>query len=183
MLQKHDVDVLILDVEVPTGAENANPYPILHVIPDLLSQFENLSILVVSVHDQRSLIQSIIKAGASGYVLKDDQTLIRRLGAAVLSVAEGGVCFSQSVHQRLLSDTDEVNLLTSRQREILSLLYAYPQLTTAQAARQLKIANSTVRNLLSNAYLRLGVHSRAAAIARAQQLGLLVSPPTEIGGR
>jgi len=175
MLREHDVDVLILDVEVPTSAHNSNPYPILHVIPELLTQYANLHILVISMHNQRSLVQSIVRAGASGYVLKDDQPLIRRLGAAVLSVAEGGVCFSQSIHAMLLRDTDEISLLTDRQREVLSLVAAYPQLTTAEVAEQLDVANSTVRNLLSSAYVRLGVHNRSAAIARARQLGLLLS--------
>jgi DNA-binding NarL/FixJ family response regulator len=55
----------------------------------------------------------------------------------------------------------------------LSLLAAYPNLTTAEAALQLKVANSTVRNILSGAYLRLEVQNRTAAIAKARQRGLL----------
>jgi len=46
----------------------------------------------------------------------------------------------------------------------------------------MNVANSTVRNLLSGAYLRLGVNSRAAAIAKARQLGLIPpdSPPMPV---
>ncbi len=42
------------------------------------------------------------------------------------------------------------------------------------------VANSTVRNLLSGAYLRLDVHTRTAAIAKARQLGLITPPGPDV---
>ena len=66
--------------------------------------------------------------------------------------------------------------LTPRQIEVLSLCAAYPDAMTSELAEKLNVANSTIRNLLSSAYLRLGVRSRAAAVARAQQLCLIVPP-------
>jgi DNA-binding NarL/FixJ family response regulator len=57
--------------------------------------------------------------------------------------------------------------------EALSLCAAYPHSKTAELARKMKIANSTVRNLLSHAYLKLDVQTRAAAVAKARQLGII----------
>jgi DNA-binding CsgD family transcriptional regulator len=45
----------------------------------------------------------------------------------------------------------------------------------------MKIAHSTFRNLLSEAYLKLGIHSRSAAIAKARQLGLISPLSSESG--
>lgn len=174
-LQKYPVDVLLLDVSVPTSLENGNPYPILSVIPHLLQQHPDIDILVISMHAERGLIRAVMEAGASGYILKDDQSTARDLGSVVLSVAGGGIYFSQKAHQLYAKsqakDGDE--LLTLRQLEALSLCAAYPDESTEKLAKKMTVANSTFRNLLSGAYVRLEVHTRVAAIAKARQLGLI----------
>ena len=168
-------DVLILDVSVPTSQDNSNPYPILHIIPELLQKFPDLHLIVISVFADRGLIRAVAEAGASGYILKDDHAMIRDLGSAVLSVADGGICFSQRAHRTLLTgDTRPTNeRLSARQLEALSLCAAYPNQSTAELAYKMTVSNSTVRNLLSSAYLRLGVRTRAAAIEKARDLGLI----------
>jgi len=161
-------------VNVPTSAENLNPYPILHVIPKLLQTHPQLEILVISMHAERGLIRAVMDAGASGYILKDDQAAAKDLGSIVRSVAGGGIYFSQKAHQLYSKHISKDNeILTTRQLEALSLCAAYPNSTTAELADKMKISNSTVRNLLSTAYMKLEVNTRAAAIARAQQLGLI----------
>lgn len=174
LLASHPVDVLLLDVHVPTDSENSNPYPILHVIPELFRKYPDLSILVISMHLERTLIQNVMKTGVSGYILKDDRTSIEQLGAIVLSVAGGGVYLSQQAHQRLnRRGAENEPPLTSRQLEALSLCAAYPNSSTSDIAKKLVIADSTVRNLLYTAYLRLNVRNRAAAVDKARQLGLI----------
>jgi DNA-binding NarL/FixJ family response regulator len=124
---------------------------------------------------ERRLIRAIMEAGASGYILKDDQATIQDLGNVVVSIANGGIYFSQKAYQFFLNNhaqkTDE--LLTSRQLEALSLCAAYPNSLTEELAQKMSVSNSTVRNLLSGAYVRLGVHTRAAAIARGRELGVI----------
>ena len=180
LLKEHSVDVLLMDISVPTSKTNSNPYPILYLIPEFLNKYPALSILVISMHDQRTIIQAVLEAGASGYILKDDRAMIESLGSAVQSIAHGGICISRSLANLLMDNSSPSQGLTTRQAEILSLLAAYPELTTADTALQLNIAHSTVRNLLSGAYLRLGVRNRAAAILEARRLGLvtpLEQPP------
>ena len=186
-LEKHPTDVLLLDVNVPISAENPNPYPILHVIPTLLQQYSDLTILVISMHAERSLIRAVMEAGASGYILKDDQTSLRDLENVVSSVSNGGFYLSRQVKDGLLKvgGMGGESILSKRQLEVLSLCLSYPDSSTADLAKKMSISNSTVRNLLSGAYIKLDVHTRIAAVTKARQLGLISpeSPTVPVAGR
>jgi DNA-binding NarL/FixJ family response regulator len=179
MLVNHPAEVLLLDVNVPTSAENRNPYPILHAIPHLLQSHPNLAVLVISMLNERHLIQGVMDAGASGYILKDDGAAWRELSAIIQSVSAGGIYLSQEAYQQVLKRQlkDAGPVLTNRQREVLSLCCAYPDISASDLSAELKLRPSTVRNLLSNAYLRLGVRTRAGAISRARELGLITPLP------
>jgi len=177
VLDQHKPDVLILDVFVPISPENPNFYPILQDIPRWLQKFPQLSILVISMNQTRSLVRAVMEAGASGYILKDDNALIQDLGNVIHSIARGGVQLSKRVYQYLLAESPGDALLTPRQLQALSLCAAYPDASTGELAEKLGIAHSTLRNLLSSAYLRLEVRNRTAAIAKARQLGLI--PPQD----
>lgn len=173
LLGEHPADVVLLDVNVPTAPGNPSPYPILHLIPELLQKHPNLTLLVISMLTERPLIQAVLKAGASGYILKDDGAAIRELGSIVLSVANGGIFLSQQAHQQLFRRpaSDSETALTPRQLEALSLAAAYPEASIAELAVKLGVTHSTMRNLLSGAYLRLEVNHRTAAVAKARALG------------
>jgi two-component system nitrate/nitrite response regulator NarL len=175
MLARQPVDILLLDVHLPTSPENRAPFQALQAIPRLLKKYPNLRILVISMSTQITLIQALLDAGISGYIFKDDQVSIQKLSTIVEIIANGGMYFSPEAHRQLLHQkiSPAIPSLTHRQLEVLSLCAASPDITTAQIASQLQIANSTVRNLLTKAYLRLGVRTRAAALARVQQLGLI----------
>ncbi len=174
-LAAHPTDVLLLDISVPTSSNNPNPYPTLYIIPKLLDEYAGLSILVITMFNERGLVKSVMEAGASGYILKDDQSIIRDLAHTVLSIANGGIVLSAQAQQLLLrrdlaTDSEQ---LTGRQLEALSLCAAYPDWTTADFADKMSVTNSTIRNLLSSAYLRLGVHTRLAAVTKARDLGII----------
>ena len=174
-LKRQVPNILLLDVHVPVSAENRNPYPILQVIPDLTQRYPDLEIVVISMHAERGIIRAVMESGASGYILKDDQKTIQDLGNVILSVASGGVYLSEKAHNAYMKNRNAASEepLTGRQLKALSLCAAYPDHTTSELAREMNVANSTVRNMLSEMYIRLGVHSRAAAIAKARQLGLI----------
>ena len=175
-LRENPVDVLILDVEVPASQNNSNSYPILHVIPKLLEQYPHLLILVISVHSEPGLIRAVVDAGATGYILKGDSRRIQELGKWVFRLVNGELCFSERALEVLVGRKD--GPFTPRQLEALSLCAAYPNSKTAELARKMKIADSTLRNLLSTIYFKLDVQTRAAAIAKARQMGILTPDPT-----
>jgi two-component system capsular synthesis response regulator RcsB len=169
LLEKtRELDVLIMDVHVPTSAMDRNPIPILHYVPHILKNNPQLNILVISMLDQPALVKALAQAGVSGYILKGNGDAIRRLPAILKSVSSGGRYF-----EGLETDAEGKPVLTNRQLVVLTFCAAYPDLSTEHAAQQLGIAPSTVRNLLSETYERLGVRTKAAAISRAKELGLI----------
>lgn len=173
MLAAHSADVLLLDISVPLNANDSTPTPILFLIPKLLNQYPNLSILPISMHTERTLIKAVVDAGASGYLFKDDQKSIGNLASIVKTVAGGGVHFTKRALDLLMRQEKQASLLTNRQIEVLNLLASYPHYSTKDVAGAIGVADSTVRNLLSDAYLRLGVPNRSAAIIKAHQLKLI----------
>jgi two-component system nitrate/nitrite response regulator NarL len=176
MLKINPADVLLLDISLPTSTSNPNPFPVLYVIPRLLEQHPHLSILIISMLTQRTLVESMVKIGVSGYIFKDDQASIQQLAKVVTIVANGGIYFSKNAYAEMRGSST-VPLLTPRQLEVLSLCAAYPDISTSVLAGKLDIASSTLRNLLSEVYLRLAVRTRAAAIVKAQHMNLLPRSP------
>lgn len=175
VLQKDDVDVLILDVGAPTSAQNRNPYPMLYVVPKLLEEHHNLNILVISMHNERGLIRGAMNAGASGYILKDDQSANATLPEIVKLVAAGGVYLSEeagALYEKGLKNENGKDL-SPRQLEALSLCAAHPGEKSIVLARKMGISHQAFRTLLSAAYFKLGARTRADAIARARQMGLI----------
>lgn len=170
-LAEQPVDVLVLDVEVPAAPSNPNPYPILHIIPKLLQKYPGMAILVISMHNDPGLVRAIVEAGAAGYILKNDSSKIQELGKWILSIVNGDPCFSEKILRVFPGGKAEP--FTPRQLEAISLCAAYPNSKTAELAARMKIADSTLRNLLSTVYLKLGVQTRAAAIAKARQMGII----------
>ncbi len=173
VLAAQPVDVLLLDLNIPSSAEDPHPYPLYHELPALLRTYPDLKIIVISMFTQLSLVKAMFDLGISAYIFKDDQNSIQLLGNVVKIVAEGGVYMSQGAYPgAAVSEPEQV--LTPRQLEALSVCMADPNITTVALADRMNISTSTCRNLLSGAYRRLGVQSRAAAIAEAQRLGFLL---------
>jgi len=176
-LAARPVDILLLDIQVPISPDNPNPYPVLYELPRLLQTYPNMDILIISMHAQPALIQALMEAGASGYILKEDMTTFRELAAVIRSVAQHGIYLSsaalQALQRRKVGDLQQP--LSPRQLEALSLCAAYPDTSTAELAQRMDISHSTLRNLLSGAYMKLEVRTRASAILKARQMGLL--PP------
>lgn len=181
-LAKFPTDVLLLDISVPVSAENSNDYPILHLIPKLMQLYPHMNILVISMFAERGLIRGTMEAGANGYILKDDRSTLVDLTNVVLTIAGGGIHLSQKAHQLFLSDqlNRTGNTLSLRQLEALSLCAAFPDALTTELSKEMAVANSTFRNLLSGAYIKLNVRTRTAAISKARSLGIITpfAPPT-----
>ncbi|MBX3003244.1 MAG: response regulator transcription factor [Anaerolineales bacterium] len=176
MLAEHPIDVLILDASVPMTDSLQAPYPLFSDIPKILAQYPKLAILLISGHKHPAFIRSVMAAGAKGYIVKSDAAATQRLAEIVTLLAGGGVYLSQLSVDALAEPPGaegEIEMLTERQREVLSLCAAYPGMTTKQIAEKLGIAHPTVRTMLSLSYRRLRVNNMAAAILKARELGLI----------
>ena len=173
-IERMPVDLLITEIDVRVSMENRNPFPILYYLDRFTKQKPAMKILVITYINQFHLVDSLLEAGVNGFILKDDQKSIQQLANIVQIIFNGGVFFSEGIHQDLFSKREE-NKLTKRQLEVISLCAAYPDENTFTLAKKQSISSSTFRNLLSATYLKLGVRTRAAAIMKSRQLGLVPS--------
>lgn len=169
------VEVMLMDISVPTAPDNPNPYPIPAVLPQLHSRYPNLNVIIISMAAERALIETMLMAGATGYLVKSDAEAHEHLGEIIAIVADGGQYLSQTAQQLLRRPPpgDDAPVLTKRQVEVLALCAAYPDSNLGELAQQLNVSPTTVRNQMSAIYLRLEVRTRHAAVLRAKALGVI----------
>lgn len=181
MLRTTLCDVLILDLQVPASALDSNSFPVMNIIPVIRTLFPNLIVLVISMHSQRVLVERLFEMGVKGFIFKDDSKAIENLVDVVIKLKNGGSYFSIGDYEKLrnLKSESAHPLLSARQMEALSLCVAFPDSSSEELSNRLGVSSSTFRNLLSNAYSRLGVRTRVAAIAELQKLGI---GPTGVNG-
>jgi DNA-binding NarL/FixJ family response regulator len=173
MLDKNEIDVLILDVEVPMRENSTTFLNTLNLVPQIFDDHPNLQVLVISMHDSQTLIKQLLEKGVSGYLLKDDYKKIGALDEAIRQIYAGDMVISEAIYQKLHKAPSKSISLTKRERDILSFFIKDPGVTTPEIAKDLGIAVSTVRNTLSKLYQKLDVQSKNAAIQKTRELGLL----------
>jgi len=165
-------DVVLMDLHMP-GMDG------LTAIQHLQTKHPQVAIVILTTYNEDELMLKGLQAGARGYLLKDmdRETLVRSITAA----AGGETLLQPEILSRALShaeaqreprpslplDTD----LTDRELEVLHGVARGER--NKEIAYRLGISERTVKAHLTNIYNKLGVDSRAAAIAIAAQQGLL----------
>jgi len=163
-------DVVVMDLNMPGLDGVAATREICGALPDT-------GVLVLTMFEDDDSVFAAMRAGARGYLVKgaDSPEVLR----AIEGVAAGDAIFGPSVAQRVLgyltrplSSRDERLFpdLTSREREILELIAAGSG--NAAIAQRLFLSPKTVRNNVSNIFVKLQVADRAEAIVRARRAGL-----------
>ncbi|MEU5691726.1 response regulator transcription factor [Actinosynnema sp. NPDC020468] len=155
-------DVVLMDLRMP-GVDGVTAIGRLRDDP--------AKVLVLTTYDTDSDVLPAIKAGATGYLLKD--TPREELFRAVRSAARGEAVLSPSVATRLVGQvrTPAAEPLSDREIEVLGLIAR--GCTNREAAVRLFISEATVKTHLVHVYAKLGVKDRAAAVAVAYERGLL----------
>lgn len=152
-------DVVLMDINLPgrSGIECVRKLKLSH--PTL--QF----VMLTTYEDSDSIFQSL-QAGATGYLLK--RSTEEEIFAAVEQVLHGGAPMSMQIARKVVayfsadkSPTQEVEKLTPREKEILSLVAQ--GCFDKEVADKLGISNTTVRNALHTIYRKLQVQSRTEA--------------------
>jgi DNA-binding NarL/FixJ family response regulator len=163
-------DVVVMDVHMPgIGGVEA--------IRQILRAQPAVAILMLTMMDEDDSVFAAMRAGARGYVLKGAQPA--EILRAVVAVASGQAIFGSTVAERLTgyfadagatSAVQPFSQLTMREREILEMMSAGAG--NAAIAARLGLSEKTIRNNVSNVFVKLRVSDRAAAVARARDAGI-----------
>jgi DNA-binding NarL/FixJ family response regulator len=155
-------DVVLMDLRMP-GSDGLSAIERLRTHP--------CRVLVLTTYDTDRDVLPAIKAGATGYLLKD--TPRDELQRAVRAAHAGEAVLSPAVATRLLGQVREPALepLSARELDVLALVAKGS--TNRAVAAALFISEATVKTHLLHVYAKLGVSDRAAAVAVAYERGLL----------
>lgn len=141
-------------------------------------------VLVLTTFDLDEYVYEALRAGASGFVLKDDPP--EQLIAAVRTVAAGDALLSPAVTKRVIKQfvrvprpapPRELEELTDREREILQLIAA--GLSNAEIGERLYIGETTVKTHVTHIFQKLGLRDRVQAVVLAYQTGLFETDTAE----
>lgn len=162
-------DVVVMDLEMPDGSG-------LGATAEIIAAGSGARVLVLTSHDDDRNVYAALRAGAHGYLTKSASA--EEVIAAVVALARGDGMFSGSVVERITRHlatggrsgaSGAFPELTPREREILDLLAQGHSNT--YIADHYVLSLKTVRNHVSNVMTKLGVESRAEAVARARDAG------------
>ena len=163
-------DVILMDIGMP-GMDG------LEATRQIKARWPHISVLVLTMHRQDEYFFEMLKAGASGYVLKGAET--GDLLNAVRVVSGGEIFLHPTLTQRLVQDylarsgddPATTSPLSPREKEILRLLAE--GYSNAAIAEQLVISPSTVHTHRSNIMTKLGLNSRHDLVQYARKRGLI----------
>jgi DNA-binding NarL/FixJ family response regulator len=173
LADEHSPDVVVMDVRMPVcdGLEATRR---------ITAESPSPRVLILTTFDLDEYVFEALRAGASGFLLKDagaDELL-----HAVRVIAAGEALLAPSITRRLIEDyarrppmsaaqPAELADLTPRESEVLRLVAR--GLSNADIARELVVSDATVKTHVARVFTKLGLHDRAQAVVVAYESGLV----------
>ncbi|MBP2327840.1 DNA-binding NarL/FixJ family response regulator [Kibdelosporangium banguiense] len=162
-------DVVLMDVRMPVLDGVA-------ATGKICARLSDTRVLIITTFDLDEYAYTGLRAGASGFVVKDapaDELLV-----AIRGVLRGDAMVAPSVTRRLLDrflagppDTRPLDVLTTRERDVLALVGR--GLTNGEIAAQLYIGETTIKTHVGSILRKLGLRDRVHAVVTAYETGLV----------
>lgn len=174
MIDNGAFDVLLCDLGLPDGSG-------MTLIRQAAQKYPDVDIMVITIFADQDKVLGSIKAGARGYLLKDER--FDSFAESIREVRRGGSPISPVIARQLLkefqpreqdADKKGLELLSKRELEVLKLLAR--GFTFVEIGDILKIGRSTVATYVKNIYQKLEVNSRSEAVFEASSLGVINMP-------
>jgi DNA-binding NarL/FixJ family response regulator len=169
----HDPDVLLMDVRMPKldGIEATRR---------LVTSGGRARVLVLTTFDLDEYVYRAMKAGASGFLLKDARR--EQLATAVRTIARGESLLAPAITRRLIEDfcdrppptagtPDAVAHLSERELEVLRLVAR--GLSNAEIAGRLHLSDATVKSHVARILAKLGLRDRVQTVVFAYETGVV----------
>lgn len=163
-------DVVVMDIAMPglNGAEATR---------QIKRRFPSIKVVILTMHENHQYLVQIVNAGANGCVLK--RAAATELVTAVRAAMRGESFFSPAMaslvledyRMRLANESDEDNLLTEREREVLQLVAEGR--TNKEIADTLVVSIKTVQTHRAHLMDKLGAHDRTDLVKHAIRLGMI----------
>jgi len=164
-------DVVLMDVSMPEldGVEATRA---------IREQPEAPQVIMLTMHADKEVLADAIRAGASGYLVKDCST--EEVAEAVRMAVQGDTALSPQLAATMLDEvrkldvpdtSEEDRIITKREEEVLQLIA--DGCSTPEVAEQLYISQKTVKNHLASIYQKLDARDRTQAVLQAVRMGIV----------
>lgn len=171
LVELHQPDIVLMDIAMPlmNGLE---------ATAQITQDFPQVHVIILSMHANEEYVYQALRAGATGYVLKDSGT--SELELAIQAIARGETYLSPTVSKYIVADyvrrtgsePNPLEQLTPRQREILQLIAEGK--STKDIADKLYISTKTVETHRVQLMERLDIHDVAGLVRYAIRKGLVM---------
>jgi DNA-binding NarL/FixJ family response regulator len=163
-------EVILMDVTMPEidGVEATR---------QIKQSLPQIKIVMLTMHADQEVLASAIRAGASGYLVKDCST--EEIASAVRMAFSGETALSPQLAASMLDEVrkldqpanEEDRIITRREEEVLQLIA--DGCSTPEVAERLYISQKTVKNHLASIYQKLDARDRTQAVLQAVRMGIV----------
>ena len=198
---RHDIDVVCEASNGLEAVEKAAPFAPDVVLMDIrmpeldwleatrriLDDDRSARVLILTTFDLDEYVYEALRAGASGFVLKDDPP--EQLITAIQTVAAGDALLSPTVTRRVIREfartprsapPKELAELSERERDVFRWIAR--GLSNAEIGQELYISETTVKKHVTHILSKLGLRDRVQAVVLAYQTGVFEAEPTPSTG-
>ena len=178
---RFDPTVILMDIRMPELDG-------LQATRRILATDDTARVLILTTFDLDEYVYEALRAGASGFVLKDDSP--EQLIAAIRTVAAGDALLSPTITKRVIqkfarmprpSPPKELDDLSERERQVFRLMAR--GLSNGEIAQELYISETTVKTHVTHILQKLNLRDRVQAVVLAYQTGIFEADARASGSR